>query len=436
MTDLRADAVLYGAPLQAAIDKALGGLRSNFRTSDGKAGWYHYLDDPNPGVTASAVGLFVFSTAGRRFEDADKIVHFLQTKQIVSDDGFCGGWAVRTAEDVPIIEATAWVVRALSLPGLRLAAVGDALRRGAEWIKRNQNSDSGWGSYLEQPSRVFTTALAMLALQECGEEQVLADAHKWLLDSQHPGAPAWGPLRGAEPTLFHTSFALLALLNQPAALNSERTKAICDWIYNKLSPAQNTERETTVEEYTIPYVDRSNKPQEFQNSLPHFACPVALTALLRAGADPYRKKIFESLNNIVASQGKSGAWELPRSPTRPSIWAVWPFISAISEAKRRVLPTEGSRAQLVFSGCSIVQTENAEQNLTRRVLVRNAVFDWARARKLAIALYLIAAIIALAAAALLLLDQLDAKEALLALIVPVLLLVFQLTWDRRRRSGP
>ena len=317
MTDLRADAVLDGASLQAAIDKALGGLRSNYRTPEGKAGWYHYLDDPNPGVTASAVGLFVFSTAGQRFESADKVVDFLQKKQIISDDGLCGGWAVRTAEDVPIIEATAWVVRSLSLPGLRLAAVGDTLRRGAEWIKRNQNPDFGWGSYREQPSRVFTSALAMLALQECGDEQVLANAQKWLLDSQHPSAPAWGPLRGAEPTLLHTSFALMALYKQPGALSSKNAKATCEWIYSKLTVDEHTERETTVEEYTIPYLDRNGKLQEFQNSLPHFAGPVALTALLRAGADPYRKKVFESLHHIVATQGKSGAWELPEAHCAP-----------------------------------------------------------------------------------------------------------------------
>ena len=68
--------------------------------------------------------------------------------------------------------------------------------------------------------------------------------------------------------------------------------------------------------------------------------------------------------------------------------------------------------------------------------MRNALFDWARARKLAIILYSIAAIVALAAAILLTLDQLNGKEALLTLIVPVLLLAFQLVWDRRKRSGP
>jgi hypothetical protein len=112
--------------------------------------------------------------------------------------------------------------------------------------------------------------------------------------------------------------------------------------------------------------------------------PVAVTALLQACVDPFQKKTFDAINQMVDAQDSCGAWELPRSPTRPSIWALWPFVSAISLARERILPTSASKAQLLFSGCCIVHTENSAQNLTRRILVQNSIFDWARTRIVAI----------------------------------------------------
>src|SRR5690606_15006618 len=131
------------------------------------------------------------------FERADDVVSYLVSQQ-TSGPGrqFDGGWAVRTTNGVPIVEATAWVVRALSTP---VAGAGDAVRRGASFLERNQNTDFGWGSYAGQPSRVFHTALAMLALQECGGDPAIIDnGHKWLINAQSADQPAWGAVPGDE----------------------------------------------------------------------------------------------------------------------------------------------------------------------------------------------------------------------------------------------
>jgi hypothetical protein len=433
-----ADPAIDGTRIQHALDLVVRCLRENLRPgpTEGSAGWYHYLDDPRPGVTASAVGLFVLALTGRRLDQHDAVVRFLVNEQITSDDDRDGGWPVRTSEGTPIIEATAWVVRALRFSGGLPAVVGEALGRGTEWIARNQNSDHGWGSYRGEPSRVFHTALAVLALEDCGTHPTaVRNARRWLLQAGNSDEPAWGPTAGAAPTLLHTGFASLALAGSDS-ISTDRLREITDWMTDQLKPGIHVEHATTVEEYDIPLPGTG---RQFQNSLPHFGGPVAVTALLRAGANPLNPKLFEAIEKIIESQTPAGHWVLPRSPTRPSIWAIWPFAAAIMATATALLPTPNSRIHLVFSGGGIVQADTGRQNLTRSALgrlVRNTATDWFRRRRVAILLYTIAAAVTGTAGTLLIIGRIGFTETMLALIVPVLLLVFQIGWDHRSGAGP
>jgi hypothetical protein len=424
------------------MEMALSCLRTNFRTtSSGDAGWYHYLDDPSPGVTASAVGLFCFRMASVSFERTNDVLSYLISQQATGTGKTEGGWSVRTTHGFPIIEATAWVVRALSSPAAGPVNAGEALRRGARYLEVNQNTDFGWGSYSGQPSRVFHTALAMLALQECGgDTTVIENAHKWLVNAQAPDQPAWGELPGAEPTMLHTSFALLALLNVAGGLSANSIQAIVEWLLDRLEPGVHVERRTTVEEFDVPY-PYGGTTTVFQNSLPHFAGPVSITAVLAAGADPLQPKIFSAIQELVDSQTRSGpgsgTWELPRSPTRPSVWAVWPFLSALQSARSSIFPSPGSQATLLFQGCAIIQPAG-EQKVTRGLLLRNAFVDWIKRHKRAVALAATAITAIAVSAGLLVAGELSQREFLTAVVLPALFLVFQLTWGIRSlgRRGP
>jgi hypothetical protein len=186
---------LTSASLTDAMNLALEYLRDSFRPLDeNRGGWYHKLDDKRPGVTASAVGLYVFRLAGVRFERTGDVLRYLVSEQIsLPNDpgGVNGGWAVRTTEGFPIVECTAWVVRVLSVAGTSIEGIQGALVRGAAWLERNQNTDYGWGSYGGRPSRVFTTALALMALQECGgSPEVISNGLRWLRSAQSPEEPA------------------------------------------------------------------------------------------------------------------------------------------------------------------------------------------------------------------------------------------------------
>src|SRR4029077_4701609 len=130
------------------------------------------------------------------FERTDQVVRYLISQQATGRYG--GGWAVRTTNRFPIVEATAWVLRCLSLPHCKISGSSAALDAGVEWLETNQNTDFGWGSYKGEPSRTFTTALSVLALRESGgSSEIISNAHKWLIESQNPNQPAWGSLPGS-----------------------------------------------------------------------------------------------------------------------------------------------------------------------------------------------------------------------------------------------
>ncbi|MFI1394761.1 prenyltransferase/squalene oxidase repeat-containing protein [Streptomyces sp. NPDC020681] len=429
---VRSTADLSGPALTEAIDRAHGCLRRNFRAVQGASGWYHYLDDPSPGVTASAVGLYAFSVPGVIFERTPDVLRFLVSQQVSSADRRDGGWSVRTTNGFPVAEATAWVVRALSRPEVGPLSGGDSLRRGAEWIKNNQNVDFGWGSHFGQPSRVFLTALNMLALHECGGDRTaLSNAQRWLIDAQSPSLPAWGSTPGGEPTLVHTSIALMALANIPGALSVNSMRQTAEWLLEKLEPGVHVERSTTVEEYDVPY-PQGDTTAVFQNSLPHFAGPLAVAALVSTGAaDPLQAKLFNAIQGILDTQQEGGHWELPRSPVRPSIWAIWPFVSALTLVRSAVFTTPNSRATLLFPGCVIIQNDDVEQRLTRRLLIKNALFDWLRAKWITVVLLLTSMVATGVPLALLLIRKLSTVEFLMALIIPVLLMVFDYARERR-----
>jgi Prenyltransferase and squalene oxidase repeat len=445
---LRSEATLSRKSIDDAIARALACLRGHFRTPPPQtgtvtgtaepAGWYHYLDDPYPGVTASAVGLYCFSLAGAEFERTDQVLNYLMRKQVKDANG--SGWAVRTTNDFPIVEATAWVLRCFSLPQARTRATSAALDAGVEWLEANQNTDFGWGSYTGQPSRTFTTALSVLALRESGGSRtVISNAHKWLIETQCSPQPAWGPLPGSEPTMLHTSFALMALLSLTGAFPATAVHQTVEWLTERLKPGAHVEMETAVEEYDVPYV-HNKADYTFQNSLPHFAGPVTLTALLCADADPLQKKVFDTITEIVKTQeakdpNRSGSWELPRSPRRPSIWAVWPFVAALSNARVAIFPSTDSTATLLFPGCALIQSSPTTKHLTRRLLIKNAVLDWLRLRKVAVGLWSIAAITVIIPLILWRTGQFTLDNFLVALALPVLLLTFQILWDRRGSSG-
>ncbi|WP_433376146.1 prenyltransferase/squalene oxidase repeat-containing protein [Streptosporangium sp. CA-115845] len=429
---------LSSVDISRSLNGALSCLSKTYRSNpDGSGGWYHYLDDLQPGVTASAVGLFTFDLVGSHFDCTAEVLRYLLSEQERTPEGELGGWSVRTTEGFAVLEATAWVVRALSRRGVADLKVVDALRGGVEWLKRNQNPDRGWGSHLNEPSRVFHTALATLAMQESGgDPEVIAGGVSWLIKAQNSQLSAWGPLPGKEPTLLHTSIALWALSQVPGGLEEEKRAKCMDWILQRLATFQHVERSTQVEEFNVPYI-RDGANLVFQNSLPHFAGPVAVIALLSAGVDPLNPRIFQAAAVMMRDQQRDGHWELPRSPERQSVWAIWPYVAALSALRSALFVTDKGSVKLISPGCALVFSSEQGRKVGVRTLFRTRLHGWWLAMRQAKILLWAVSIVAVTIFALLLnMGTLTLNEFLLAMALPVLLMVFQISWDtiRRRRE--
>lgn len=414
--------------LNGGIEQAVNCLQREFRSTSGGSGWYHYLDDPEPGVTASAVGLFIHSLANTQFDRSDEIIEYLLRQQITADGSNKGGWSVRTTMGFPILESTAWVLRALARERPSIASA-TAIQMGTDWILRNQNADNGWGSYRGEKSRVFLTSLALLALAECGRtDELFSKGQRWLLAAQHPSSSAWGAVGSATPTILHTSFAVQALTTSPPMLAPNSVRQIIDWIMSKLEPASFVEKESVVEEYDVPYI-YNGETATFQNCLPHFATPVSLYTILASGHDSLSSQVFDGIRQILACQRDDGSWELPRSPTRASVWAIWPFVAALGEARHRLAPMQQGTVDLLYDGCALVQTSPSSSRVTRFFFFRKSTSFWMKRHWGKLALW--ALIVLLALIAILLYFVLDdTVNTLLALVFSVILFGVQIIWSK------
>jgi hypothetical protein len=417
---------LQRSKVDEAIATSLTALRGTYRTPEsGAAGWYHFLDDAAPGITASAIGLYIFQLAGEEFESSDDVVAYLVSQQIQSGQPGAGGWAVRTTGGFPIVEATAWVVRSLTVARTRNPEAAVALATGVDWLTANQNADFGWGSYKGQPSRTFLTALTMLALIEAGSSpSAIANAQRWLISAQDPGSSGWPAVPGTrqEPTLLHTAWALMVLSRIPGSISQDTLNRTVAWMADRVDPTEMVEEISMVEEYDVPFLI-GDRQDTFQNALPHFAMPLAMRAVMEAGADPLTTEIFTATRTVLEAQRLDGSWKLPRSPNRPSIWAIWPQIAMLSSIRRAVLPTRDAELELLAPGTALLRSSRDAPALTRRLIRGRALSGWLRARKWPLLFVLVAGIYATLGIVLFARGSLSIADFTTAVVSPVVLAI-------------
>jgi hypothetical protein len=355
-------------------------------------------------------------------------------QQIPGDPPRGGGWAVRSTAGFAITEATAWVVRAMAHPATHPAGISASLELGVRWLESNQNDDGGWGSYLGQSSRVFLTALSLLALSEAGADPSrLQKACQWLLAARTADSTAWGALPNAEPTILHTSIVILALSAHDSNSSQSVIQNAATWIAHHFDPNLLTEKSSTNEEYAFKY-SAGGAQVDFSNSLPHFATPIAVAALLKAGRNPFDTNLFTAARTLIDGQLDAGNWELPRNPMRASIWAIWPFVYSLSAFRAAACPNPGSDVSLLLPGCSITHSGDTRAEITRRILLSSALVQWLRAHRLALTLWCLSVALAVVPITLYFTHALTLNAALLSLILPALLVAIQMTLDVRRRA--
>jgi len=415
--------------LTSRIYRALALLRTTYRSNGLECGWYHYLDDNRPGATASAVGLMSFVIAGAPFEYTRNVLTFLRATQVVSNDPkLSGGWAIRTTGHQPVMEASGWIVRFLGLSRSLLKFDSPDVSAAYNWILQNQNADHGWGSLYGQASRTYLTCLALRALATLDPNcEALLLGQDWLLKNHSGTYSAWGPIPSSPPTVLHTGFVLLALAELGIDLNMPAIKQAYEWLLSNLRPAELVETLSQVEDYNIIYYENGERVT-YQNSLPHFALPVAISALLRSPYGLHQEVVYRGLRTIVNKQLDDGYWDNPRNPARVSIWAIWPFFQALVDVTNLpYLRTAFSVTRV--SNALVVRYKNAGVPLLSLlawdfvvVLARQLLHYWS---PLLLVLFVVGGLVLVS------LKYIDLWEYVLSLFVPIVLVFIQLSLEHR-----
>jgi hypothetical protein len=329
------------AVLTARLDESLDVLRDAYSAASGAGGgggWYHDLTRPEPGTTATALGLLAFTEAGRRFEHFDDGLAYLAAQQISSGDPLRdGGWSTKTSLGMPVVEATAWIARFLARSRCDLREDAPDIRRAYRWLLRNQNPDGGWGSLLGCPSRVWLTCLALRALTQLNpHDPAVERGVEWLTADRTGQRPGWGPTPSAEPTVTHTAFALITLAEARPGGPDERLLAAHDWLREHLDPE---DEHTWIETYDVsPHDDEADgrgadKPV-WRLALWHYGLPIAVMALLRDPRGPSGPVLAQAFQTLVGGKVTNPRWNGYPGSGRASLWTLWWRLEALLELSR------------------------------------------------------------------------------------------------------
>jgi len=183
-------------------------------------GWNHHPGSVPDADDTSAVLIALYRHQGeaREWEGLKWLL------RLQNNDGgwptFCKGWSGlpfdRSCPDI-----TAHALRAIS-PYAKVTShlnVSNSIRRGLEWLKKNQHEDGSWvplwfgNQYAPNgENRVVGTSRVLLALGELNElkEEREKGIH-YLLNVQNDDG-GWGGGKGISPTMEETSLSVIALL--------------------------------------------------------------------------------------------------------------------------------------------------------------------------------------------------------------------------------
>ncbi|MDL4777263.1 prenyltransferase/squalene oxidase repeat-containing protein [Actinomadura xylanilytica] len=310
------------AVLDRRLNESLDALRDAYSPApDAGGGWYHELTRPEPGATATAIGLLAFVETARPFEHFDEGLAFLASRQAASADPLGdGGWATRTSLGLPVVEATAWIARFLARARCDLREDAPDLRRAYRWLLRNQNPDGGWGSLLGCPSRVWLTCLALRALTQLNPyDEAVERGVEWLTAGRTASRPAWGPTPTSGPTVTHTAFALVTLAEARPALCTERLLDAYDWLLANLDPEDD---HTWIETYDVSPHGTASSPV-WRLALWHYGLPLALSALLRDPRGPHGPTVARAFRTLARAEITAPRRTGYPGSGRTSLWKLW-----------------------------------------------------------------------------------------------------------------
>ena len=318
--------------VNAAIDGSLELLKAHFhRDPKGGGGWYHQLEIPRPGPTATALAMDAYRSCGRRPEHLDECLEFLRHRQISSPDPLTnGGWTNNTSLGHPVVEATGWVTWSLARSRWSYTDKGPDVDAGRHWLAANQNPEGGWGSFQGAPSRVWLTCLAVLGINAtCPSDPVLDSAIDWLMTQRNTESGGWGQMLGAPSTTTHTALTLFTIGSARPHWRDDRILHAYEWMSAHLDRANIDDQHARVESYNV-HSQGPNGQEVWAMNLLHYGLPWAVSSFLKHPARPPATDIAAGVETILRSRLPVGTWPNIQGGGGHSIWALWPFVEALS----------------------------------------------------------------------------------------------------------
>jgi hypothetical protein len=365
--------VIDMAVLATRVGESLDVLRDTYAPALGTGGgWYHELTRPEPGTTATALGLLAFVETGRAFEYFDDGLALLAARQTASDDPLRdGGWATKTSLGMPVVEATGWIARFLARARCDLRDDAPDLKRAYQWLLHNQNADGGWGSLHGCPSRVWPTCLALRALSQLNPYAPAVDRGvEWLTADRTAHRPAWGPTQASRPTVTHTAFALVTLAEARPELRTERLLDAYDWLLGHLDPDDD---HTWIETYDVSPRGAGSEPV-WRLALWHYGLPIALNALLRDPRGPDGRAVARALRTLVRGEITDPRWNGYPGSGRTSLWTLWWRLETLIALSR--LPLAGNADLLHWlPDATVVQRSHARERPLADLLPHRRLID-------------------------------------------------------------
>jgi hypothetical protein len=423
------------AKVNEAIDSSLGLLKNCFhRDPLGGGGWYHQLEIPRPGPTATALAIAAYHSCARRPEYLDECLEFLRLRQITSSDRLVnGGWANNTSMGHPVVEATGWVTWALARS--RCAQIDKApdVEAGFRWLVANQNKDGGWGSFRSAPSRVWLTCVAALGMTSASPyDPILDSVIEWLMAQRNGETGGWGQVLGAPSTTTHTALALFTIGSVRPHWRDKQVLEAYDWLSTHLDRANIDDQHARVESYNVD-TQGPNGQEIWAMSLLHYGLPWAVSAFLKHPVQPPGEDISAGVETILRSRLPVGAWPNIQGGGGNSIWAVWPFLEALSSFRNSLSLVPDGNAYL-SNGMVVLQDKSRKRQdilalirTSRRVsLIRFFARFWPT-------LLVMASV--LSGILFVWLKQIEIKDYLLGLIVPLGIYVIQEIRHRTEAPG-
>jgi hypothetical protein len=414
------------------VDESLALLRDRYSRCASGGGWYHELDIPEPGFTATAVGLLAFTENDQHFENFDEGLAFLAAGQVTAPDDplLDGGWPVKSSRGRPVVEATAWIARFLARARCGAKDGAPDLDRAYRWLLGNQNHDGGWGSLRGDSSRVWLTCLCLRALAASNPYCPAIEAGvEWLMANRAAPGPAWGEIKTRPATVTHTAFVLLTLTEARPGREDNRLLMAYDWLKNRLAEPANDDRHSWIEIY-----DTSPDPHDPHRSarlaLWHYGLPVSLAALLHDPRGIPTGFVCNAFDTIVRT-GVEDPW--PGYPGRStSLWSVWWCLEALLKLKELRLIQPGHQI-IWLEDAVVLRRASARDRPLRELLPRRRIqIKAALRRRWTVLLLAMATILGFIGVAT---DAWEWKDMWLGLLFPSALVGLQEILNRKRPAN-